>query len=249
MLFKNILLFVGMALAIPVEKTVIVTTTVSLVPLETPEVPKQTAEIVEEAPTPNEEEVDTSKFDTVVIVDGSEKVEVLTAEVDLSPVLEKEPEETPVIPENEELEVDTSVCSKDLLLMGNKIDDEKACKKIYDACTQKELISIIVSYYNNPSPVSIEYTINDGVNKGAITENCGNVLVNSKIFHEDTTIIEPVAEIPPVEKVTDLNQDIPTEDTLHEVKEEAIQESKPVIRDTFAKDGEDEIEENKKEIK
>lgn len=257
MLFKNILLLAGMALAIPVDKTttVVESTTitsvvesVTVVPTSTVELPASTTEEIVPAPT---EEVDTSKFDKVVLVDekNGEKVEVLTADVDLSPVLEKEPQEKPVIPENEELEISTSVCSKDILIMGNKIKDDKACQTIYQACTTKELISIIIAYYTNPSPVSIEYIINDGVNKGSLTENCGNILVNSKIFHEDTTVIEPVAELPPVEKVTELYQDIPTEDALHEVKEEAILEVKPAVRDVFAKDGEDEIEENKKEIK
>jgi len=91
-------------------------------------------------------------------------------------------EEPPFIPENEEPEVDTHICSRDLLLMGNKIEEHSVCDEIYDACTEKELISIIIYYYSKNSPVSIEYTIFEGMNKGSITEQCGNILINSKIF-------------------------------------------------------------------
>ncbi|OUM56498.1 hypothetical protein PIROE2DRAFT_67902 [Piromyces sp. E2] len=224
MLFRNILLFVGMALAIPVEKS----------PL-----PANTTEVETVVPPPSEE-VDISNFDTVVLVDenSGDKVEVLTAEVDLAPVLEVDPAEKPVIPENEKLDVDTSVCSKDILLMGNKVDDNSACKDIYKACTQKELLSIILTYYERSGPVSIEYVINDGINKGSVTENCGNMLVNSKIFYQDTTIIEPAAEVPPVEKVTKLTQDLPKEDIPNVDLQETINAP---AKDSFAGEGEDEI--------
>jgi len=242
MLFKNILLFVGMAVAVPV-KTITSTTTVSLVQLQTsaPEQVITFEHVVSEEPTVTSvnETVDTSNYDKVVLVDekNGEKVEVLTADVDLNPVIEDK-EEEPIIPENEEPDVDTSVCSKDLLLMGNKIEEHSVCDDVYNACTTKELLSIIIAFYTKTDNVSIEYVINDGVNKGSVSENCANVLINSKIFHKETTVIEPVSELPPVEKITDLNQDIPAEAPLSAQDEAAVKKI-----DAFAEFGEDPIEE------
>jgi len=154
-------------------------------------------------------------------------------------------EETPYIPENEEPDVDPTVCSKDLLLMGNKIDHTHACDEIYEACTNKELISVIMYYYSKSSPVSIEYTINENINKSAISEKCGKILINSKIFQEETTIIEGDIRNPdPVKKIVSLNQDIALEAPAAEkVKNEIKENSGPRRGDAFAELSEDEIEE------
>jgi len=128
--------------------------------------------------------------------------------------------------------------------MGNKVESHHVCDEIYDACTKKELISIIMYYYSKSSPVSIEYTINEGINKTSISEKCGNILINSKIFQDDTTVIEGDIETPEkAEKVTDINQDIPTEasDNEEEVKEA---EEQPELGDNYAEYSEDDIEEN-----
>jgi len=208
MLLRNILLFVGVALAAK-KTTVTVTTTAVAKATET-------------------------NYDTVVIVDNNsnKKVEVLTADVDLSPVIKKK--EKPEIPENKKPDVSTSVCSKDLLLMGNKIEKHSVCNGIYKACTTKELLSIMLGYYTKTEPVSIEYIINDGVNKGSVSEKCGAVLVNSKVFFENTTVIKAVEDVPPVEKIT---VDIPIEAPLSAQDQSAVKEI-----DRNAEFGEDPIE-------
>jgi len=152
-------------------------------------------------------------------------------------------EETPFIPENQEPDVDPTVCSKDLLLMGNKIDHTHACDEIYEACTNKELISVIMYYYSKDSPVSIEYTINENINKSAISEKCGKILINSKIFQEETTIIEGDIRNPdPVKKIVSLNQDIALEAPAAEkIKNEVEEKNDPKRGDEFAEFSEDEI--------
>jgi len=152
-------------------------------------------------------------------------------------------EETPFIPENQEPDVDPTVCSKDLLLMGNKIDHTHACDEIYEACTNKELISVIMYYYSKDSPVSIEYTINENINKSAISEKCGKILINSKIFKEETTVIEGDIRNPdPVKKIVSLNQDIALEAPAAEkIKNEVEEKNDPKRGDEFAEFSEDEI--------
>jgi len=213
------------------------------------EIPDDDAEKKEVIATAASEEIVTAAAEESVTADevidtaaAEEEIVTAAAEESVTPVNPEEETEAPFIPENEEPDVDTTVCSKDLLLMGNKVESHHVCDEIYDACTKKELISIIMYYYSKSSPVSIEYTINEGINKASISEQCGNILINSKIFQEETTVIEGDIENPdPAEKITEINQDIPTEAPDDEVKEE---DERPELGDNFAEFSEDDIEEN-----
>jgi len=198
----------------------------------------------EEEDTKDAEEKTTKAAEEETTKTAEEESATATAEESVTPVNPEEETEAPFIPENEEPDVDTTVCSKDLLLMGNKVESHHVCDDIYDACTKKELISIIMYYYSKSSPVSIEYTINEGINKASISEQCGNILINSKIFQEETTVIEGDIENPdPAEKITEINQDIPTEAAEKEddVKEE---DERPELGDNYAEYSEDDNEEN-----
>jgi len=215
------------------------------------EIPDDDAEKKEVIATAASEEIVTAAAEESVTADevidtaaAEEEIVTAAAEESVTPVNPEEETEAPFIPENEEPDVDTTVCSKDLLLMGNKVESHHVCDEIYDACTKKELISIIMYYYSKSSPVSIEYTINEGINKASISEQCGNILINSKIFQEETTVIEGDIENPdPAEKITEINQDIPTEAAEKEddVKEE---DERPELGDNYAEYSEDDIEEN-----
>jgi len=146
---------------------------------------------------------------------------------------------TPFIPENEEIAVKyEDSCTKDHILLGNHVPSD-VCNDLYKACTTKELLAVIVYYYTKQAPVSIEYTINEGINKESISEGCGNVLVNSKIFQQETVIIPPVDEIEvePAEKIKKLTQDLPKEDIENIKREEQNREG-----DEFAEYSEDHIE-------
>ncbi|ORX42105.1 hypothetical protein BCR36DRAFT_587497 [Piromyces finnis] len=112
--------------------------------------------------------------------------------VNISPVLKAE--RKAFIPENEGIKVNTKVCSKDLLVMGNKIENHNACKKFYNRCTTVELISIMLSYYGNSAFDSLEDAIKDGASKGAISRKCSSILIKNKIFLKDTQIIETIID-------------------------------------------------------
>lgn len=250
MLLRNILALVcvlGMALAIPVEKNAglkkgeveVVVTDAEEIEIATPgvEKSKKAADVVtkvakEAEPT----EIAKSPEPTAVAEAEEEAATAVKADANA-----EEESGAPFIPENAEPDVDTSVCSKDLLLMGNKVEGHHVCDGIYNACTEKELISVIMYYYSKASPVSIEYTINEGINKGSVTEKCGNVLINSKIFKEGTTIISGDITTPdPAKKITMLDQDIPI--GVPDTKDSAIEAKKATLKDEFVEFSEDEIE-------
>ncbi|ORX78083.1 hypothetical protein BCR32DRAFT_328657, partial [Anaeromyces robustus] len=152
--------------------------------------------------------------------------------------------ETIIVPEIQEYPMEekkANTCTRDLLMMGNNYATIDACDDIYNACTTKELLSIILIFYSQTTPVSIEYTIYDDMNKGHISEQCGSVLLNSKIFIDETTVIQPIDEIASVEKITTINQDLPK---VSSAVSAVIADDKKESSDPFAFDGEDPIEDD-----
>ena len=142
------------------------------------------------------------------------------------------------IPEKDEIPSELKyTCTKDHLILGNQVNTD-VCDEIYDACTTQELLSIIVYFYSKDSPISIEYSINEEMNKEMISEQCATALINSKIFFDETVKIAPLDEIPDVEKVTQLTQDLPTEASEEHVIEPNLSP------DPYAEFSEDDIEEN-----
>jgi chemotaxis protein histidine kinase CheA len=211
---------------------------------EQQEVEKKEEPKTEEKEEPKTEEKEEPKTEEKEEPKTEEKEQPKTeTEEDPTPTAREEPvptEVVPFIPENEEIAVQyEDSCTKDHILLGNHVPSD-VCKDLYKACTTKELLAIIVYYYSKQAPVSIEYTINEGINKQSISESCGSILVNSKIFQKETVIIPPVdeIEIEPVEKIKKLTQDLPKEDIENIKRDEQNREG-----DEFAEYSEDQIEE------
>jgi len=179
MLVRNILsiaLFIGMTLSVPINKKR-EDTSVPLVPLKNP-YEEKTEDTGGNINSPN-------------TTDASGKE---VKDVNSTPEAAFIPENNEILPEYKD------TCTKDHVILGNHVTTE-VCNDIYTACTTKELLSIIVYYYSKEIPVTIEYTINEGVNKENISEKCGAALINSKIFEKETTIISNFKKMPRIEKI------------------------------------------------